>query len=104
MALKRMKAGSGGSWGFGGCENGVVEGLLEKKSGFSMRVSQTSETHLNRVRDFGGRHERMFSITSSGTILLFGGDDLTELKAGSGGPGELVVAKMEWLRRFLEKK
>ena len=54
--------------------------FLEKKSRFSMRASQTSETHLYRVRDFGGRRERMFSIMSSGTILLFGGEDLTEVK------------------------
>ena len=78
----------GGSWGFGGCENGVVEEVVREE----VRVFDEGEPNfgdaLKLSKGFWGRHKRMFSITSSGTILLFGGEDLTELKAGSGGPGD----------------
>ena len=46
-----------------------VEWLMrfrEIKSGFPMRERQVLETHLNRIRDFGGKRESMFITTSSG--------------------------------------
>ena len=46
-----------------------VEWLMrfrEIKSGVPMRESHVLETHLNRIRDFGGRRESMFITTSSG--------------------------------------
>ena len=54
---------------FGFRDESGVEWLMRFrviKSGVPMRESQVLETHLNRIRDFGGRRESMFITTSSG--------------------------------------
>jgi hypothetical protein len=47
-------------------ENGVIEEVFGEEIRFPMRARHLLETHLNRIRDFGGSHENIFTTISSG--------------------------------------